>query len=208
MACGRTSARKRSPPPKRLAAIRSSCGNGTRGAARCIAACEPNPAHRVLADWSRRFPNFRLITQNVDGLHETCRHRQNHRSSPARVDLGGAAAGRAARRRRRRGATSTVSFDELPPRCPHCGGRDPAGRRLVRRNARSGRGRTGDRGPQIATCSSPSARPPWCIPPRGSSTRREAAWRVHRRDQPRGDAGLSTPSIWCCGGRPRRCCPS
>ncbi len=35
-----------------------------------IAACEPNEAHRVLADWSRRFPNFKLITQNVDGLHE------------------------------------------------------------------------------------------------------------------------------------------
>src|SRR5215213_7875067 len=26
-----------------------------------IAACEPNDAHRVLADWSRRFPNFKLI---------------------------------------------------------------------------------------------------------------------------------------------------
>ena len=36
-----------------------------------IAACEPNPAHRVLAEWSLRFPNFRLITQNVDGLHES-----------------------------------------------------------------------------------------------------------------------------------------
>ena len=36
-----------------------------------IAACDPNPAHTVLAAWSRRFPNFRLITQNVDGLHES-----------------------------------------------------------------------------------------------------------------------------------------
>ena len=35
-----------------------------------IAACEPNPAHHVLADWSLRFPRFTLITQNVDGLHE------------------------------------------------------------------------------------------------------------------------------------------
>ena len=34
-----------------------------------IAACEPNPAHHVIAQWSRR-PGFALITQNVDGLHE------------------------------------------------------------------------------------------------------------------------------------------
>ena len=35
-----------------------------------IAACSPNAAHHVLADWSVRFPEFTLITQNVDGLHE------------------------------------------------------------------------------------------------------------------------------------------
>ena len=40
-----------------------------------IAACDPNQAHRVLADWGRRFPNFTLITQNVDGLHERVRLR-------------------------------------------------------------------------------------------------------------------------------------
>ena len=35
-----------------------------------IAACQPNPAHHVLAAWSQRFPRFTLVTQNVDGLHE------------------------------------------------------------------------------------------------------------------------------------------
>ncbi len=35
-----------------------------------IALCEPNAAHHALAAWSRRFPAFALITQNVDGLHE------------------------------------------------------------------------------------------------------------------------------------------
>ena len=35
-----------------------------------IAACRPNGGHDVLAAWSVRFPNFTLITQNVDGLHE------------------------------------------------------------------------------------------------------------------------------------------
>jgi NAD-dependent deacetylase len=37
---------------------------------RTIAACEPNPAHLVLASWSRGLPGFAVITQNVDGLHE------------------------------------------------------------------------------------------------------------------------------------------
>lgn len=30
---------------------------------------QPNPAHRVLADWQHRFVSFTLATQNVDGLH-------------------------------------------------------------------------------------------------------------------------------------------
>ena len=35
-----------------------------------IASAQPNPAHHVLAGWSRTRPGFTLITQNVDGLHE------------------------------------------------------------------------------------------------------------------------------------------
>ncbi len=35
-----------------------------------IAQCAPNAAHTVLAGWSRRYTQFKLITQNVDGLHE------------------------------------------------------------------------------------------------------------------------------------------
>ncbi len=34
------------------------------------AAAEPNPGHRALAAWQARAPGFRLVTQNVDGLHE------------------------------------------------------------------------------------------------------------------------------------------
>jgi NAD-dependent deacetylase len=30
----------------------------------------PNPAHHALARWQTRFPDFTLVTQNVDGLHE------------------------------------------------------------------------------------------------------------------------------------------
>jgi NAD-dependent deacetylase len=34
-----------------------------------IAACDPNPAHHVLARWTNRFDGCTVITQNVDDLH-------------------------------------------------------------------------------------------------------------------------------------------
>jgi NAD-dependent deacetylase len=35
-----------------------------------IATAEPNPGHRALAELERRSPQFTLVTQNVDGLHD------------------------------------------------------------------------------------------------------------------------------------------
>jgi NAD-dependent deacetylase len=35
-----------------------------------VAACQPNAAHTILAQMEQALPNFTLITQNVDGLHE------------------------------------------------------------------------------------------------------------------------------------------
>jgi len=35
-----------------------------------IAKAEPNAGHRALAELEKRAPNFSLITQNVDGLHD------------------------------------------------------------------------------------------------------------------------------------------
>lgn len=84
-----------------------------------VAKCAPNAAHHVLAAWSRRFPGFQLITQNVDGLHERagtegvlrfhgsiwevqCWERCS--SSPERW------------------RDETVPLAPLPPRCPYCGG--------------------------------------------------------------------------------------
>ena len=84
-----------------------------------IAACAPNRAHEVLAQWSRRYPTFNLITQNVDGLHERAETRNVVRfhgsiweiscwercsASPARWQ------------------DETAPFPSLPPRCPYCGG--------------------------------------------------------------------------------------
>ena len=79
----------------------------------------PNRAHHVLAAWSRRYSQFTLITQNVDGLHERAGTEtvirfhgsiwevlcwNNCSSSP------------------KRWRDETVPFPEIPPRCPHCDG--------------------------------------------------------------------------------------
>ena len=95
-----------------------------------LAACDPNPAHMVLADWSLRFPNFKLITQNVDGLHE--------RASASAKATAGQAGGsdviclhgsiwevscwQGCAKAPKRWRDETLSFTEIPPRCPHCRG--------------------------------------------------------------------------------------
>jgi NAD-dependent deacetylase len=35
-----------------------------------LAGVKPNPAHGVLAGWQDRFAGYRVVTQNVDGLHQ------------------------------------------------------------------------------------------------------------------------------------------
>jgi NAD-dependent deacetylase len=84
-----------------------------------IAACEPNPAHLVLADWSRHFPNFRLITQNVDGLHERAGTLDTIRlhGSIWEVSCWQGCATSPSRWR-----DDTITFDRIPPHCPYCGG--------------------------------------------------------------------------------------
>jgi NAD-dependent deacetylase len=80
-----------------------------------LAACQPNPAHDVLARWSGR-PGFTLITQNVDGLHERAGTKALLRMHGSIWQL------RCGR------SCSTEAWDdrraplpELPPRCPTCG---------------------------------------------------------------------------------------
>ena len=83
-----------------------------------IAACQPNRAHLVLAAWSRHFPQFTLITQNVDGLHEAaltrhlvCLHGSIWDVKCSRPCAAGAEPWRDDR----------VPIGERLPRCPHCG---------------------------------------------------------------------------------------
>ena len=84
-----------------------------------MARCSPNRAHEVIAAWSRRYPRFALVTQNVDGLHERAETRNVIRFHGSLWDLGcwdGCAKSPS------RWRDETVPFPELPPRCPHCGG--------------------------------------------------------------------------------------
>jgi NAD-dependent deacetylase len=83
-----------------------------------VAKARPNRAHEVLAAWSRRFPRFTLITQNVDGLHERAGTENVVRFHGSIWDLACAS--------RCPGAPAAWRhdgrFEELPPRCPICRG--------------------------------------------------------------------------------------
>jgi NAD-dependent deacetylase len=84
-----------------------------------ISTKKPNRAHEVLAAWSRRYPAFALITQNVDGLHEradTTNIIRFHGSIWEVLCWHHCAASPA------RWRDETVPFAPLPPPCPYCGG--------------------------------------------------------------------------------------
>jgi NAD-dependent deacetylase len=79
-----------------------------------VAEVKPNPAHEALAEMEKLFPEFHVVTQNVDGLHQRAGSRNV-------IELHG-------------NITRTKCFDEgtivptwketgeVPPRCPNCGG--------------------------------------------------------------------------------------
>lgn len=77
-----------------------------------VAGCEPNAAHRALAEMEAEWPGFTLITQNVDGLHA--------RAGSVRVlELHGNVF--QARCLKERGVRDfTAAGVDLPPRCD-CG---------------------------------------------------------------------------------------
>ncbi|MCG3197222.1 MAG: NAD-dependent deacylase [Candidatus Omnitrophica bacterium] len=81
--------------------------------------CRPNRAHEVLAAWSERSPAFRLITQNVDGLHERAGTRNVIRFHGSLFDVG---CWEECPQSPHRWRDDTVPFPELPPSCPYCGG--------------------------------------------------------------------------------------
>jgi NAD-dependent deacetylase len=84
----------------------------------------------VLAEWSARFPNFRLITQNVDGLHESAADAaratasQSHANNVIRLhgSIWEVSCWQGCARSPKRWIDKRASFKELPPRCPYCDG--------------------------------------------------------------------------------------
>ncbi len=84
-----------------------------------VARARPNRAHEILSAWSRRFPRFTLVTQNVDGLHERAGTEGVVRFHGSLWELGCWSVCRDAPHRWR---DERVPFPEMPPRCPHCGG--------------------------------------------------------------------------------------
>jgi NAD-dependent deacetylase len=80
-----------------------------------IAKVAPNPGHVVLARWETLFPDFTLITQNVDGLHALAGSRRLLEFHGNIWKTRCPDEGRVAENR-------DVPLSPIPPRCASCGG--------------------------------------------------------------------------------------
>jgi NAD-dependent deacetylase len=93
-----------------------------------VAACTPNAAHRALAVLSATRPGTRIVTQNVDGLHELAGRLEAERTgrTPAPIlELHGALFGNRCSacwaRSPGRGRRVDVTSPDTLPRCEGCG---------------------------------------------------------------------------------------
>ena len=78
-----------------------------------VTKARPNPGHLALAQLARRFPQFTLITQNVDGLHQQA-------GSQEVLELHGNIL-RTKCSREGRVVEKWTDTPAVPPPCPHCG---------------------------------------------------------------------------------------
>ncbi|MFZ4696023.1 MAG: SIR2 family NAD-dependent protein deacylase [Verrucomicrobiia bacterium] len=81
--------------------------------------CRPNEGHVLLAKWSKRYPKFVVLTQNVDGLHEAAGTGNVTRLHGSLWDFSCA---KGCAKSPRRWRDTEVPLAKIPPRCPHCGG--------------------------------------------------------------------------------------
>jgi NAD-dependent deacetylase len=79
-----------------------------------IDSCAPNAAHGALAEMEAALPDFALITQNVDGLHQAAGSRNVLELHGDIWRMRCTGCGRVSEDRR-------VPLPEIPPRCPECG---------------------------------------------------------------------------------------
>ncbi|KAA3665404.1 MAG: NAD-dependent deacylase [Chloroflexi bacterium] len=78
-----------------------------------VANAEPNPGHFALAEMEKQIPQFTLITQNVDSLHDRA-------GSQSIIALHGNIS-RIKCFDNNHKVDSWSETDEVPPRCPQCG---------------------------------------------------------------------------------------
>lgn len=84
-----------------------------RARRRQVAEVAPNPGHRALAELEQRLPDLRLVTQNVDGLHQRAGHHDV-------IEFHGSLLGN---RCHREGHLVDVDdATDRSPACPRCGG--------------------------------------------------------------------------------------
>ncbi len=74
----------------------------------------PNSAHKIISEWENIFPNFHLITQNVDGLHQRA-------GSKKIVELHGNIWKVVCTREKISYFNYDAPLKEIPPRCKNCG---------------------------------------------------------------------------------------
>ena len=79
-----------------------------------IASKEPNEGHLVLAEWEELFPDFTLITQNIDGLHQRA-------GSKKVIELHGNIWKHRCVEENTITENHDVPLDEIPPHCEKCG---------------------------------------------------------------------------------------
>jgi NAD-dependent deacetylase len=79
-----------------------------------IGKVEPNPAHRTLAKWETIFPEFAIITQNVDGLHVKA-------GSKNILELHGNIWKLRCTKEGTITENHATPLADIPPRCPSCG---------------------------------------------------------------------------------------
>jgi len=80
-----------------------------------IAKAEPNEGHKILVELENKFPNFWLITQNVDGLHQRA-------GSKKVIELHGNIWRVRCTSCKKEYYDYQVPLPEIPPRCVYCGG--------------------------------------------------------------------------------------
>jgi NAD-dependent deacetylase len=84
-----------------------------------ISKCYPNVTHQILARWGKRFSDFTLITQNVDGLHEKAGSEDVIRFHGSIWEV---LCWNDCRKSPQRWIFDEVPLAYIPPSCPYCGG--------------------------------------------------------------------------------------